>query len=49
MPREGQVACKAKAVLSFLSQFQDLENWSDPGYEPVISTLAVKCSTESGS
>ena len=49
MPREGQVACKAKAVPLFLSQFQDLENWSDPGYEPVISTLAVKCSTESGS
>ena len=36
-PREGQAACSAKEVPSFLSHFKTLSNGPAPGIEPVTS------------
>ena len=45
-PREGQAACSAKGVRSFLSYFKTLSIGPAPGNEPATSRSAVKHSTD---
>ena len=45
-PREGSAACRAKAVLSFLSYFKTLSIGPAPAIEPATSRSAVKRSTD---
>ena len=45
-PREGQAACSAKGVRSFLSYFKTLSIGPAPGNEPATSRSAVKRSTD---
>ena len=45
-PREGQAACRAKAVPSFLSYFKTVSIGLAPAIKPVTSHSAVKCSTD---
>ena len=45
-PREGQAACSAKAVPSFLSYFKTLSIGPALGTEPTTSHSAVKLSND---